>query len=262
MKILIIGGGSMGKAIAQGLLLQNKSLELTIVEKSKETQKQLLELTENIHCEIQDFTSRHFDAVILATKPDAIESVTKELARKIKEDILIISIAAGITTTSIEKNLTNFPVVRAMPNLAALVGESATAICAGSNANDNHISKAQEILIAIGKVVIVEEGQMNLVTGISGSGPAYYYLLTQYLIETALEQGLDIETAKILSEQTFIGAAKTLSIWNESVEDLRAKVTSKGGTTQAAIESFEIDGLNKIVRSAVSAAKHRAEELA
>lgn len=262
MQILIIGGGSMGKAIAQGLLSQNAITELTIVEKNKETQSSLKEYTTNILDDITDFTSQHFDAVILATKPDCIEEVTKELVGKLQENTLIISIAAGVTTTSIENELLNYPVIRAMPNLAALVGESATAICAGMYASDDHLLLAQQILIAIGKVVVVNEDQMNLVTGISGSGPAYYYLLTQYLIETGVSQGLDIETARILSEQTLIGAAKTVSLGNESVEELRAKVTSKGGTTQAAVESFEIDDLSKIVRSAVVAATHRAEELA
>lgn len=262
MQILIIGGGSMGKAIAQGLLSQNTKLELTVVEKDLETQKTLKEFTTNILDGIIDFKSQHFDAVILATKPDGIESVTKELVNNIEANTLIISIAAGITTTSIENIMINFPVIRAMPNLAALVGESATAICAGMFASDDHLLLAQQLLIAIGKVVVVNEDQMNLVTGISGSGPAYYYLLTQYLIETGVAQGLDMQTAKILSEQTLIGAAKTVSLGNESVEDLRKKVTSKGGTTQAAIDSFGIDGLDKIVRSAVIAATHRAEELA
>lgn len=255
----------MGSAIAAGLKSSVSKIELLIVEKNDETRNAALGLTQNVFENLQDTFSKNnaseLDAVIIATKPDGVVAVAKQLSEYLNSTSLVVSIAAGIASSTIEAAIGDIPVVRAMPNLSALIGESATAICAGKFTETKHIDLAQQLLLAVGKVVVVEEEQMNLVTAISGSGPAYFFLLTQYLIESGVAGGLDYETARTLVEQTLLGAAKTLSMGSDTVEVLRSKVTSPGGTTAAAIDSFEIDEFNKIVSSAVKAAAKRSEEL-
>ena len=260
MEILVIGYGAMGSAIAKGLSTNVKEDEeshnLTIVEQNEEAVK---DISYSVFSNISDVSN--IEAVIIAIKPNDIQRALKDLLNIVKNTTLVISIAAGITTSNIEATLRENPIVRVMPNLAAVVGESVSAICGGTSADEEHIKTADALFASIGKTVIVKEDQINTVTAISGSGPAYFYLLTEYLFKAGIEKGLDEQTSRTLAEQTLIGAAKTLKDQSENVEELRAKVTSKGGTTQAAIESFEIDEFNKIVRSAVNAAQNRADEL-
>ena len=269
MEILVIGYGAMGSAIAKGLSTNVKEDEeshnLTIVEQNEEAVK---DISYSVFSNISDVSNIDFEAVIIAIKPNDIQRALKDLLNIVKNTTLVISIAAGITTSNIEATLRENPIVRVMPpasveqhHLAAVVGESVSAICGGTRADEEHIKTADALFASIGKTVIVKEDQINTVTAISGSGPAYFYLLTEYLFKAGIEKGLDEQTSRTLAEQTLIGAAKTLKDQSENVEELRAKVTSKGGTTQAAIESFEIDEFNKIVRSAVNAAQNRADEL-
>ena len=265
MKILIIGGGTMGQAITKCLQTSVSKIETFIVEQDDDTRLKVKELTNNIFRNVDEALSsenkNEYEVIILAVKPSAIKSASKNIKKYLNKESLVISIAAGVSTAKIEDYIGKIPVVRAMPNLAATVGESATAICAGGHADANHIDLAQQLVLSISQVVVVDEEQMNIVTALSGSGPAYFYLLTQYLIDAASEKGLDEDIARILGEQTLIGAARTLNKEPDNVEELRIKVTSPGGTTQAAIEDFESNDLASLVKSAVNAAFLRAEEL-
>lgn len=254
----------MGSSFARGIKKKNDNFKISVVEHNevqrKKLQKENIEVFAEV-VEVEEKITSNFDAFIIAVKPKDVLGVVEEIV-EMYNPTLIISIAAGVSTKSIEKIAPEFPVVRAMPNLAAHVGESATAICSGRNVDEKNVEMTNRILSSIGTVETVDEKQMNLVTALSGSGPAYFYLLSEYLAKAATELGLDEKTAKLLSEQTFIGAAKTLEEQKVNAEELRANVTSPGGTTQAAIEDFENNDLYKTVLSAVKAAKERADSLA
>lgn len=263
MNILIIGGGSMGLSFARGIKKKNGNFKISVVEHNeiqrKKLQKENIEVFADV-VEVEEKITSNFDAIIVAVKPKDVLGVIEEIV-EMYNPTLIISIAAGVAIKSIEKVAHEFPVVRAMPNLAAHVSESATAISYGKNIDEKNIEMTNRILSSIGTVETVNEKQMNLVTALSGSGPAYFYLLSEYLAKAAVELGMDEKTAKLLSEQTFIGSAKTLEEQKINADELRAMVTSPGGTTESAIESFENNELYKVVLEAVKAAKNKAEEL-
>lgn len=263
MNILIIGGGSMGSSFARGIKSKNVNFKISVVEhneiRRKKLEKENIEVFADV-VEVEQKITSNFDAMIIAVKPKDVLGVVNEIV-EMYNPTLLISIAAGISLKAIKKIAQDFPLVRAMPNIAAHVGESATAISLGKNVDEKNIEMTNRILSSIGTVEVVDEKQMNIVTALSGSGPAYYFLLSEYLAKAACELGLDEKTAKLLSEQTLIGSAKTLAELKINAEELRANVTSPGGTTQAAIEDFEDNDLYKTILSGLKAAKEKAEEL-
>jgi len=203
------------------------------------------------------------DVIIMAVKPQDFDSVLRqEVCCGISTEKLLISIAAGITTKYIEKTVgSDMPVVRAMPNMGALVGESITSISKGSSATSYDMDTAREIFSSIGDVVEVDEKLVDAVTAISGSGPAYFFYLIEALIEAAVELGLEPEAAKRLVVKTAVGSARLLETLKEDPENLREKVTSKGGTTEAALKIFEKKAVKRIIKDAVKAAHRRSKEL-
>ena len=174
---------------------------------------------------------------------------------------LAISICAGIRTALLERALGEVPVIRAMPNTPAAIGQGATAIARGRFAKDDHLAAALNILCTVGRVVVVEESQMDAVTAVSGTGPAYVFYLAEALIAAAQKEGLSKEQAYVLVYQTFVGASELLSHDPAGPAELRARVTSPGGTTQAAIEYLEQNGWREIFEQAVHRARKRSEEL-
>jgi pyrroline-5-carboxylate reductase len=185
------------------------------------------------------------------------------LGKVISDKTLIISIAVGITSSFIVKNLGigKAAVVRAMPNTPALVGKGVTGISKGEFATDAQLTIAKDLLEAVGQVVVVNEDQIDVVAAASGSGPAYYFYVTELLIEAAVSHGLSRDVAQVLVENTFVGSSALFENSDDDVVELRRKVTSPKGTTQAAIEFLESKDLKSIWQNALGAAIKRAEEI-
>lgn len=204
------------------------------------------------------------DIIVLAVKPQIMPQVLKGLSASVKDEQLIVSIAAGITIESIRSTLGGQQaVIRSMPNTPALVGHGITGIVAGANCTQLHHQWAEEILSAAGEVVWLEdESLMDAVTAISGTGPAYFFLLAEALAAAAREMGLPADTADRLASITCFGAGAMLASSPGEAEELRLRVTSPGGTTQAAMVVMEEGKFRNLVFRAAEAARDRSRELA
>lgn len=201
---------------------------------------------------------------VFAVKPQVMKPVCQQLAPLAQASKpLIISIAAGITSQQLDAWLGgNMPVVRIMPNTPALLGAGASGLFANENVDTEQKQHAQDLMQATGITVWIEnENLMDAVTAVSGSGPAYVFLLAEAMQAAGVAQGLSMEAARALTNQTLLGASRMLSETNEPADVLRQRVTSPGGTTQAAIESFEAQGFRDIVANAIDAATQRGRSL-
>lgn len=202
------------------------------------------------------------DVVLLAVKPQQIDDVLGELGSAITADQLVISIAAGVSTARIADHLTDaVPVVRAMPNTAAQIGKAMTAVSAGEFAGDEDLATATRLLASIGGVLVIDEKLQNSAVAINGSGPAYFYLFVDALVEAGVAHGLSRQDATTLAIRTMEGAAAMLVETGRHPQELIEEVASPGGTTIAALEAFEAYGLRAAVSDAVDAAVRRAGEL-
>ena len=203
------------------------------------------------------------DIVLLAVKPQTMEQVLKQLNGRIKGEQMVLSIAAGTTIERIRSGLgEELPVIRSMPNTPALVGHGITGAVASDNCSRAHRQQAQEILEAAGEVVwLEEEGLMDAVTAISGTGPAYYFLLAEVLAAAAREMGLPEETADRLASVTCFGAGAMLASSPGEASELRRRVTSPGGTTQAAMKVLQDGHFHELLSRAAAAAEKRSREL-
>lgn len=258
-KIGVIGAGNMGEAIIASSL---KHFFVHVSEKDAKRREYL-----NLHYKLVPYDLARLvqisDIIILAVKPQDIDDVLKELSKLIKKETLVISIAAGITTGFIEGVLgKSARVVRTMPNMPALVNQGITAVCAGTNAKKEDIDLACKIFNNLGKTVVVKEESIDAITAVSGSGPAYVFLFMECMIEAAKALGLDEKLSAELVKQTFSGSVNLLLKQGAEPKDLRAKVTSKGGTTQAALDVFANKNIDEIITKALSAAQKRAKALA
>lgn len=203
------------------------------------------------------------DIIILSVKPQQLLEVVDDLAPHLTEDKIVITIAAGMTTEKILSRAgKRLRLVRVMPNTPALVGVSASAVSPSEFADREAVEEAMELFKSVGDAVELPEEFQNRVTAISGSGPAYFYYLVEALRDAAVELGLEADVAERLVVKTIAGSAAMLTETGRGPEELRKMVTSPGGTTEAAIRSFEDAGFKKVVREAVEAAVRRAEELA
>ncbi|HET8999289.1 MAG TPA: pyrroline-5-carboxylate reductase [bacterium] len=201
------------------------------------------------------------DVLVLAVKPHDMSTVLTEIAPHIGTRHLVVSVAAGISTETIERRLGEVPVIRAMPNTSTAVRASATAIAAGRHATAGHLAMAREFFEAVGWVGVVPESLLDVVTAVSGSGPAYVYALAEALVESGERAGLPRDLAQVLVAQTVLGAGKMLTETGDGPGVLRGRVTSPGGTTMAGLEALEQGGLRAAVDAAVTRAAHRAREL-
>lgn len=201
------------------------------------------------------------DVVVVAVKPRDVAVVVKALDGVVEDTQVIISLAAGVTTQTYESVLGTVPVVRAMPNTPALVREGVTGIAAGNHAGVDQLEVAREVLGAVGSVRIMEETLMDAVTAVSGTGPAYVFLLAEALTEAAMREGLPRDVAESFVHQTIRGAGHLLTETGKSPARLRHEVTSPGGTTAAAMHVLEEKGFRALVEDAVRAAAVRAREL-
>ncbi|MGD8415332.1 MAG: pyrroline-5-carboxylate reductase [Candidatus Latescibacterota bacterium] len=205
---------------------------------------------------------REASIVILAIKPQNAAEVLSEIETSVGSETLVISTLAGTTTSSISAQLgQDVPVIRTMPNTPALVDEGATALSAGTHASDEHLELAQRIFSAVGMVEVVPEYLMDAVTGLSGSGPAYVYMVIEALTDGGVKQGLTRPTALRLAAQTVFGAAKLVIETGRHPAILRDEVTTPGGTAIAAVAELESHGLRTMLINAVATATRRSEEL-
>lgn len=201
------------------------------------------------------------DVVVVCLKPADVPEALESAGSALGADALVLSIAAGVTIATLEAAAPGRPVVRAMPNTPATIGLGAAAIAAGSHAHDAHLDLAEQLLGAVGLVVRLPERLLDAVTGLSGSGPAYVFLIAEALVEAGVLVGLPRPTATELVNQTLLGAATMLARGDEGPEALRAAVTSPGGTTAAGLRSLEAAGVRSAFIDAVVAATKRSTEL-
>lgn len=204
------------------------------------------------------------DVVILAVKPQVMKAVLADIREAVTtQQAVVISIAAGIPIASMEAGLgATTALVRCMPNTPALVGSGVTALFANANTSAAQRATAESILSAVGSTCWVDlETQLDAVTALSGSGPAYFFLVMEAMATAGVELGLDADTSRTLAIQTGLGASQ-MAAGDVELEELRRRVTSPGGTTQAAIESFEENGLRRTIKKAMAAAYDRAQEMA
>ncbi|HUY85807.1 MAG TPA: pyrroline-5-carboxylate reductase [Acidimicrobiales bacterium] len=261
LKLVIIGGGRMGSALMRGLTSSGwaSPTELMIVE-ANEAQRQRLESGHHGLAAVSEMPNDSCPDAVLAVKPQDAEQACIQAASKGVRRLL--SVAAGVTTQSLEQWMgPEAVVVRSMPNIPALVGHCAAGMAAGSRARQADLQWASDVLGSVGKAVSVPENMMDAVTGLSGSGPAYFFLVVEALTEAGVRVGLDREIASSLARQTFIGAARLMEDTGESAEDLRIAVTSPAGTTAAGIASLEESKARQAFIMAVAAATSRSAEL-
>jgi pyrroline-5-carboxylate reductase len=200
--------------------------------------------------------------LLIAVKPQDIDTLLAEIAPAIEARHLVVSVAAGVTTAHIEKALPEgIAVVRCMPNTPALVDQAMTAVAGGVHAGDEHLAVAESLLGSVGRVVRVPEHQLDAVTALSGSGPAYFFYLVEAMIDAGILLGLPRALAAELIVQTAVGAATMLRDSGEHPVQLREAVTSPGGTTIAAIRELEVHGVRAAFLAAIEAAANRSREL-
>lgn len=256
-KLQVIGGGKMGEALVAGLLGNGWAApeELQVVEKLAARAAELS--TRYPEITVADAPT-DAQGHLLAVKPGDVESVCAALGSSAR----VLSIAAGVTLDRLEAALpADTPVVRAMPNTAALVGAGAAAVAPGRAASADDLAWAEEILRAVGTVVRVAEPLLDAVTGLSGSGPAYVFLVVEALVDAGVLAGLPRAISEALAHQMVLGAAKLIVETGQSPEELRAAVTSPAGTTAAGLRELERAGVRAAFLEAVMAATRRAREL-
>lgn len=259
-----LGGGAMGEAIITGLLraglVASSQLYVSDVSAGR------LQHLEHVHgvrvTSENSAVVREADIVILAVKPQVAVPLLKEIAPLARPEQTFISIVAGISIDSLESGLqASIPVVRVMPNTPCLVGEGASAISPGRYAREEHVKKALAIFAAAGKAVEVPESLLDCVTGLSGSGPAYMYVILEGFIDGAVRLGLPRDTARVLIAQTMLGAAKLVLETGEHPGRLKDMVTTPGGTTMAGLFALEEGAVRALMMEAVAAATQRSREL-
>jgi len=292
MKIGIIGCGNMGEAIIKGQRAKSREQSLIASDKSKKRRDYIRK-----RCHISVIKSniklaKNSDVVILAIKPQDMEEVLSEIAYCLLPTAycpLFISIAAGISTSFIESffkskvgpvrsnsrigprgkqggvkpqmgTSNGVRVIRVMPNMPALIGEAVSAICKGRYASDKDLNIAKKIFRSLGEMIEIEEKYLNLITALSGSGPAYFFYIVEQLIKAGVSSGLEKKISERLAIQTGLGSLRMLAQGRDA-EELRKKVTSKGGTTEAAFRVFQKRKMAQIFAEAIRTAVRKAEEL-
>ncbi len=262
-KIGFIGGGNMAEALIKGLLNRKKSgLSIAVYDTAEERCHYLKQEYSTQLAENNKTLAESCDIIFLAVKPQICETVLKEINDSVTDDKLLLSIMAGITTQAMEDHFAKLPrLIRAMPNTPALIGQGATALCAGQGAQKSDIATASSLFKAIGPVFEVKEEQMDTVTGLSGSGPAYVYSFIEALADGGVLGGIPRDIALELAVQTVLGAAMLVKKSGEHPAILRDKVCSPGGTTIAGVKALEAHSFRNTVMEAVSAATRRAREL-
>ncbi|HEY7583340.1 MAG TPA: pyrroline-5-carboxylate reductase [Acidimicrobiia bacterium] len=259
--VAVVGVGAMGEALAAGLLNAGwEPSELTLVVRRPERVAQLQQRT-GIEVALSPHGAAGRDVVVISVKPRDVAALLGELKGALRPGQVLLSIAAGVPTSIYESALGDVAVVRAMPNTPALVKEAVTGMAAGRHAGEQDLEKARLVLEAVGGVQQLDEGLLDAVTAVSGTGPAYVFLLAEALTEAAVREGLPRDIAESFVNQTIRGAGHLLTETERGPFELRSQVTSPGGTTAAAVHVLEERGFRALVEDAVRAAAQRAREL-
>ena len=262
----IIGAGNMAEAITRGVVRAGLFGPGQIIAADvAPARRDLFSQDIGVRAvESNEEAARAARILLLSVKPQQMAQALAGIGAVLDPAALVVSIAAGIATSFIERHLGGgraWRVVRAMPNTPMLVGEGMTAIARGANATEADLSAARRIFESAGDVIEVKEAMLDAVTALSGSGPAYVFYLAEHMIAAGVEMGFPPEQARLLATKTVLGAAKMLVTSADSPEELRRKVTSPGGTTQAAISHLEVVKFGPSLVTAIRAAEHRSREL-
>ncbi len=263
-KVAIIGGGKMGEVIAIGIINNRLASpeDVTVADVLKE-RREFLKMEYGVKVTDRNAEAAgDADMIILAVKPQKIGGVLKDLSGLVDESKLVVTIAAGVPIGTIEKGLgKKTRIVRAMPNTPALVNEGATALAKGENASELDLELAKALFDAVGVAVVVDEELLDAVTGLSGSGPAYGFIIIDALADAGVLMGLARDVALKLAAQTMLGAAKLCLTSEKHPGELRDMVTSPGGTTITGVKALEKGKIRATLMNAVEAATLRSKEL-
>jgi pyrroline-5-carboxylate reductase len=259
----ILGAGVMGETLLSGLVRAGRPVsELLVGEKRPERARELEDKYAVAVVSNLEATERA-DTLVLVVKPQDMGGLVDEIGPRVRRGQLVVSLAAGITTAFLESRLPEgVPVVRVMPNTPALVDEGMAAIAPGSHCDDEHLAIAEDLLGSTGRVMRVPEKQLDAVTAISGSGPAYLFYVVESMIEAGVHLGLPRVTATELVVQTVVGSAKMLRETGTHPVVLREQVTSPAGTTAAALRELEVHKVRAAFLAAMEAARDRSAQLA
>jgi pyrroline-5-carboxylate reductase len=264
-RVACLGGGKMGEALVSGLIRSGgrNADEIMVTARREERVRQLAE-RHGVAATLSNPDAVDWaETVVLMVKPQDIEVLLGQVADHVTAEHLVVSFAAGVRTSFVEKHLAaGVPVVRVMSNVAVLVDEAMSVVSPGSHAEDKDLSVAEELLGYVGKVIRLPEVHLDAITATSGSGPAYFFLLAEAMIEACILLGLSRDVGSELIIQTMLGSAKMLRDTGKHPVELREMVTSPGGTTIAAIRHLEEAGVRAAFLNAIDAARQRSAELA
>ena len=262
-KIGVLGAGNMGGALVAGLVRAGRipPEHITAVDKFEPVLQPLRQL--GVHTDVElSAAVRDMDVVVIGLKPQDGVPLLGELASLLSSDQVLVSIMAGVDTAQLEEQLNGpCPVVRVMPQTLARLGGAASGACPGRHATQKHLDLVRAIFDQVGSTVVVKESQMDAVTGLSGSGPAYVYTVIEALTDGGVRVGLPRDVARTLAAQTVLGAAAMVLESGLHPAELRDQVTSPGGTTIAGLHALEDKGLRAALMDAVRAAAERSAEL-
>ena len=265
MKIAVLGAGNMGISFSRSFLKYEliKPQNLHLITRS-EDKKESLKSTfpDSKISTFREITTLEADLVIIAVKPQDFAFVAENISFKIPEKTLVLSIMAGLSIEKIQKLLDHKFVVRAMPNSPTLLGMGITGYTAAEGISFSELMNVERLLNSTGRSVYLEdESLLDGVTALSGSGPAYFYYIIDAMIKAGTEMGIDENLSKLFVKQTMLGAYHLINNSDRSLEELIKDVASKGGTTEAALKTFDENGLKSILKNGILAAENRAKEL-
>jgi pyrroline-5-carboxylate reductase len=264
-RVAFLGGGKMGEALISGLIRSGgrSADEIMVTVRREERARELAERHGVAATLSNEEAVGWADTIVLTVKPQDIEALLPQIAGRVGTEHLVVSFAAGVRTSFVEKHvMAGVPVVRVMSNVAVLVDEAMSVVSPGAHAEDKHLSVAEELLGYVGRVIRLPEVHLDAITATSGSGPAYFFLLAEAMIEACILLGLSRDVATELIIQTMLGSAKMLRDTGKHPVELREMVTSPGGTTIAAIRHLEEAGVRAAFLNAIDAARRRSAELA
>lgn len=265
MKITVLGAGNMGISFSKSFLKYEliKSQDLQLITRSPEKAEKLkLEFPQSKISTFDQLEIIDSDLVIIAVKPQDFNFVAEHIPFQFKENQMLLSIMAGIKIEKIQKAFNHQLVVRAMPNSPSLLGMGITGYTAAEGISFSQIINIERFLNSTGRSVYLEnEALLDGVTALSGSGPAYFYYIVDAMIKAGIEMGIDENLSKLFVKQTMLGAYHLMNNSDKSLEDLIKDVASKGGTTEAALKSFNENHLKENIQKGILAAENRAKEL-
>ncbi|MEV2220789.1 pyrroline-5-carboxylate reductase [Nocardia vinacea] len=264
-RVAVIGGGRIGEALIAGLLESGRAAKDLVVVETHADRAELI--GDRFGVRVTDSISDAIvgaDVLVIAVKPGDVDTVLTQLGKAeldADRDQILVSLAAGVPTARLENKLpAGFPVVRVMPNTPMLVGQGMSVLAPGRYARPEQLAEVTELLAAVGKVATVTEAQMDAVTAVSGSGPAYFFLVVEAMVDAGVGLGLTRDVATELVVQTMLGSAALLESSGQTAAELRAAVTSPAGTTAAAVRELERGGVRSAFLEALHAAKQRSAE--